>query len=84
MTFSKDISGQGVIHFSIAVTLGIFFEKVNFPKYEGIYQFLGEPSNLPDFIKDYHVISLARNIDYWAKPDDRKLIRVVVNSVKSK
>lgn len=62
----------------------ISFEKVNFPKYEGIYQFLGEPSNLPDFIKDYHVISLARNIDYWAKPDDRKLIRVVVNSVKSK
>ena len=46
----------------------ISFEKINYPKYEGIHQYLGEPSNQPDFIKDYHVISLARNIDYWSKP----------------
>lgn len=62
----------------------ISFEKVNYPKYEGIYQYLGEPSNQPDFIKDYHIISIARNIDNWAEPDFRAYIKANVNSVKSK
>lgn len=62
----------------------ISFEKINFPKYEGIYQYLGEPSNIPDFIKDYHLISIARNIDYWAEPVAEFKIKCTVNSVKSK
>lgn len=62
----------------------ISFEKINYPKYEGIHQYLGEPSNIPDFIKDYHIISLARNIDYWAKPEYQAIIKALVNSVNSK
>lgn len=62
----------------------ISFEKVNFPKYEGIHQYLGEPSNHPDFIKDYHVISIARNIDNWSEPIFRAYIKAQVNSVNSK
>lgn len=46
----------------------ISFEKILYPKYEGIFQYIAEPSNIPDPIKDYHFISIARNIDYWAKP----------------
>ena len=62
----------------------ISFEKINFPKYEGVHQYIGEPSNQPDFIKDYHVISLARNLDYWSEPMNRSYIKCIVNSVKTK
>lgn len=56
----------------------ISFEKINFPKYEGVYEYLGEPSNKPDYIKDYHVISLARNIDYWAEPEFKASLKCTV------
>lgn len=68
----------------------ISFEKINFPKYDGsntetgsagFYQYLGEPSNRPDYIKDYHVISLARLVDYWAEPVWEGKILAKVNSV---
>jgi hypothetical protein len=63
----------------------ISFEKVNFPKYDGgVHQYLGEPSNKPDFIKDYHLIAIARNIDAWSEPTFSAYIKAVVNSVKSK
>ena len=58
----------------------ISFERVSFPKYEGIYQYLGEPSNKPDFIKDYHIISLMRNIDYWSKPAYDARIKATANT----
>ena len=68
----------------------IAFEKINFPKYSGanlgksagVYQYLGEPSNKPDYIKDYHVISLARLVDYWAEPRWEGKITATVTSVK--
>ena len=63
----------------------ISFEKVNYPKYNGgVQQYLGEPSNRPDFIKDYHIISIARNIDYWSEPIFKSYIKTNVSSVKSK
>lgn len=52
----------------------ISFEKINFPKYEGLNQYIGEASNKPDYIKDYHLIALARNIDYWSKPEYQGII----------
>lgn len=61
----------------------ISFERVSFPKYEGIHQYLGEPSNKPDYIKDYHLISIARNIDYWSKPSYELRIKAKANSPKS-
>lgn len=68
----------------------ISFEKINFPKYDGsnnvvgdagVYQYLGEPSNKPDYIKDYHIISLARLVDYWAEPAWEGKIVAKVTSV---
>ena len=62
----------------------ISFEKIKFPKYEGVFQYIAEPSNIPDTIKDYHIISIARNIDYWSKPEYKAVITVNVGTVGSK
>ena len=41
-----------------------------------VYNFgIAEPSNIPDTIKDYHIISIARNIDYWSKPEYKAVIK---------
>lgn len=43
-------------------------EKLVEPKYDGVCQYLGMPSNKPSFIKDYHMISLFRAVDYLMSP----------------
>jgi len=44
-------------------------EKLIPPKYDGICQYLGIPSNRPTYIKDYHMISLNRAVDYLMLPN---------------
>ena len=44
------------------------FDKIAFPLYDGVCQFLGTPSNRPDFIKDYHFIGIMRNVDIYLAP----------------
>lgn len=46
----------------------IAFEKIILPQFDGIGRYTGNFSNQPDFIKDYHVISLMRMIDQISKP----------------
>ena len=45
----------------------IAFEKIIIPYFDGIYKFTTRVSNDPDFIKDYHFISLMRCIDIYNK-----------------
>lgn len=50
------------------------------PKYDGVCQFLGMPSNRPSHVKDYHVISLMRATDYLLAPMYQGLIVAEVDS----
>ena len=43
----------------------IAFEKIILPYFDGISQYTTQISNDPDFIKDYHFISLMRCIDLY-------------------
>lgn len=43
-------------------------EKIVEPKYDGVCQYLGTPSNRPTLIKDYHMIALFRAVDYILSP----------------
>ena len=43
-------------------------EKIVEPKYDGVCVYLGVPSNQPTHVKDYHVISLMRAVDYLLQP----------------
>ena len=45
----------------------IAFEKIMIPYFDGIYQYTARVSNDPNFIKDYHFISLMRCIDLYNK-----------------
>ena len=45
----------------------IAFQKVIIPYFDGIYKYTTRVSNDPDFIKDYHFISLMRCIDLYNK-----------------
>lgn len=45
----------------------IAFEKIIIPYFDGIYKYTTRVSNDPDFIKDYHFISLMRCIDIYNK-----------------
>lgn len=46
----------------------IAFEKIILPQWEGISNFTTQVSNQPDYIKDYHIISLMRCCDYINSP----------------
>jgi len=55
------------------------FEKISFPLYDGVCQFLGIPSNRPDFIKDYHFIGIMRGIDLYLSPTYSSTISAKTN-----
>jgi len=55
-------------------------EKLIEPKYEGVCQHLGVPSNRPTPIKDYQVIALMRAVDYLLSPRYWGLIQVAAGS----
>ena len=59
------------------------FEKISVPLYDGVCQFLGVPSNRPDFIKDYHFIGIMRNIDLYLAPTYRGYIYSSTTGVAS-
>ena len=59
------------------------FEKISFPLYEGVCQFLGIPSNRPDFIKDYHFIGIMRNVDLYLAPTYQAYIYGTTTGVAS-
>ena len=44
------------------------FDAITVPKYDGIAFYLATPMNKPDFVKDYHYISLMRATDYYLSP----------------
>lgn len=58
----------------------IAFEKIILPEWDGISKFTAKISNEPDYIKDYHFISLMRCIDFYIKPDYSAIINVNVNT----
>ena len=45
------------------------FEPIVEPKYDGHAQYFGHVSNRPDFIKDYHMIGIMRQVDVIIKPN---------------
>jgi hypothetical protein len=44
------------------------YNKITEPKYDGIGDDIGQISNRPDFIKDYHAIGIMRNVDAYLRP----------------
>ena len=56
-------------------------EKIVEPKYDGVCEFLGIPSNRPTPVKDFHVISLMRAVDYIVAPRYLAMIKARVGSV---
>lgn len=56
-------------------------EKIVEPKYDGIAQYLGLPSNRPTFIKDYHMIALMRAVDRILHPTYVGLIKARTGTV---
>jgi hypothetical protein len=56
-------------------------EKLVTPKYDGVSQFLGTPSNRPTHIRDYHMISLMRAVDYILDPQYVGNLEARVDSV---
>lgn len=58
----------------------IAFAKIAYPRWDGICQYNAMISNNPDFIKDYHFISLMRLTDYYLAPSYVANIRVKVTS----
>jgi len=46
----------------------IAFEKITFPRWDGIGKYTGDITNKPDFIRDYHFISMMRLIDTYLYP----------------
>jgi len=56
-------------------------EKIVEPKYDGVSQFLGTPSNRPTLIKDYHMIAMMRAVDEILSPNYVGTIQVIVDTV---
>jgi len=56
-------------------------EKIIEPKYDGVCQFLGVPSNRPTLVKDFHIIALYRAVDYILAPSYLCTIETVVDPV---
>lgn len=56
-------------------------EKLVAPKYDGVAAYLGMPSNRPTPIKDYHMLSLMRAVDYILAIAYRGIIEAEVDTV---
>lgn len=55
-------------------------EKIIEPKFDGVCQHLGVPSNRPSPIKDYHMLSLQRATDYLLQIRYTAIIQATVSS----
>jgi hypothetical protein len=56
-------------------------EKLVEPKYDGVSQYLGIPSNQPTPIRDYHMLSLFRAVDAILAPAYTGLMMAQVDSI---
>lgn len=56
-------------------------EKIVPPKYDGVCQHLGVPSNRPTPIRDYHTIALMRAVDYVLAPTYWGMISASVDTI---
>ncbi|MGQ4893426.1 MAG: hypothetical protein ACP6IQ_02235 [Candidatus Njordarchaeia archaeon] len=52
-----------------------WYTKLTEPKFDGVGQYLGQVTNNPDFIKDYHMILIMRNVETIIAPRYKALIR---------
>jgi len=55
-------------------------EKIVPPKYDGVCQFTGTPSNQPTYVKDYHMLALWRAVDDVLKARFHGYLMVHVDS----
>lgn len=55
-------------------------EKIVEPKYDGVTQFFGMPSNRPSYVKDYHMLALFRATDYILQPRYNSMVIATVQS----
>lgn len=60
----------------------IAFQKIITPQFDGISKYTTMVSNQPDFIKDYHFISLMRCIDYYNQDLYSGYIEIKVDTPK--
>lgn len=56
-------------------------EKIVEPKYDGIGVYLGQATNRPTPVKDYHMIAIMRAVDYILAPIYVAQINATVNTV---
>lgn len=56
-------------------------EKLVEPKFDGVCQYLGQVSNAPTPIRDYHMITLMRAVDYALSPRYSAYITVTAGTV---
>ena len=56
-------------------------EKLVEPKFDGVAQFLGQVSNRPTPVRDYHAIALLRAVDYILAPRFKGFIIAEAGSV---
>lgn len=56
-------------------------EKICVPKYDGVGVFLGQATNRPTLIKDYHMIAIMRAVDYILAPVYVGTITATVDTV---
>jgi len=61
----------------------ISFEKIAYPRWDGVTQYQGDISNRPSFVSDYHFISLMRNIDIYLSPNYQGYIKGWVGGTPS-
>ena len=54
-------------------------DKLVEPKYDGVARYLGMPSNRPSYIKDFHIITLFRAVDYVMAPKYEALFIATVD-----
>lgn len=55
-------------------------EKIVEPKYDQIGAYLGMPTNRPTYVKDYHILSLFRAVDYIMSPEYDALFHASVDA----
>jgi len=61
-----------------------WYTKLTEPKFDGVGQYLGQVTNNPDFIKDYHMIFIMRNVEAIIAPRYKALIRGNANMPQPK
>lgn len=58
------------------------FGKVSEPKYDGVAEYTGQPSNNPDKISEHHFIGIMRTIELITDSTYTGLVSVYTNSIR--